>query len=141
MAKHVIALLGQPILNEDGAAKAGEAILPGMAVNIDSAGAVIKHATAAGAVARFALERDEMGKGIDVAYADGDYVKVGQFAPGMRVYTLIASGQNITAGGRLESAGNGTLRALAAGVAVAMATESVNNAAGPGNARITAELL
>ena len=47
---------------------------------------------------------------------------------------LIASGQNIAAGAKLESAGDGTLRVLAAGVALFQALEAVNNttgAAGP----------
>jgi hypothetical protein len=58
----------------------------------------------------------------------------------MRVNALIANGQNITVGGQLESAGNGTLRALAAGVPIARALESVNNATGA-NARLRVELM
>jgi hypothetical protein len=140
MAKRVIALLGEPIYNEDNAA--AEAITPGMLVTLNGSGLNIKHATAAAAAARtFALERDEMGKDIDTTYAIGDTVKVGSFGVGMRVNALIAAGQNIAIGARLESAGDGTLRVLAAGVALARALEAVNNAAGPGNARLRVEII
>jgi len=144
MAKRVIALLtrsGGPFQNEDAAA--AEAITPGMLVTLNSSGLVIKHATAAGAASRdFALERNEMGKDIDTAYAINDIVKVGMFAPGERVLALIASGQNIALGATVESAGNGTVRAGAtAGGVIGKATEAVNNATGPGNARLTIEIM
>jgi len=140
MAKRVIALLGEPLYNEDAAA--AEAITPGHLVTLNGSGLVIKHATAAAACARrFALERDEMGKDIDTAYASGDRVKVGSFHQGQRVNAIIASGQNIAITGLLESAGNGTLRVLAAGVALARALEAVNNSAGPGDARLRVEII
>jgi len=122
MARRVIALLGDPIMNEDGAATA--AITPGMLV--EGVTSVAPHSTAAGIARRtFALERDEMGKDIDDAYAIGDYVKVGSFSPGQRVNALVASGQDISAGEFLESAGDGTLRAYAAGVRLGVALEAV----------------
>jgi hypothetical protein len=122
-AKRTIALLGAPYVNEDGSAS--EAITPGMLVK--GVTSIEKHATAGGAHSRtFALERDELGNDIDEDYAIGDTVKVGSFTPGQRVLAFIASGQNITADGKLESAGNGTLRALASGVAIARALETLN---------------
>jgi len=136
----VIKLLGEPIQNEDN--KAAEAITPGHLVVVNGSGDLIKHATAGGATpASFALEREEMGKTIDTAYAIGDTVKVGTFPPGTRVNALIASGQNISKGAKLESAGNGTLRVLGSGTAIAWAVRAVNNAAGPNAARISAEIL
>jgi hypothetical protein len=138
MARKVIALLGQPIINEDGVA--GSALVPGMLVS--GVSTINVHAAAAANCARaFALERDELGKGIDTAYAIGDTVKVGVFHGGQRVYAFIASGQNIAEGGLLESAGDGTLAANSAGVVLARALEAVNNSAGPGNARIRAEII
>jgi hypothetical protein len=146
MTARVIALRGCPIVNEDGAA--GETIKPGHLVK--GVTTILKHATAGGAAARtFALERDELGMGVDttytdvntsVSYASGDTVKVGSFAPGMQVRALIGSGQNISADGFLESAGNGTLRALASGVRIARALESVDNSAGTDDAGINVEV-
>jgi len=127
--RRVIALLGQPIVNEDGAA--GEAIKPGYLVK--GVTTILKHSTAAGACPRtFALERDELGRGIDSTYgsetpdyATGDTVKVGSFAPGMRVLAWVASGQTISEDDFVESAGDGTLRVFSAGVKIGRALEAV----------------
>lgn len=135
----VIALMGMDSLHytEDGAA--AEAITPGMLV--EGTTSVLKHSVAGGAARRmFALERDEMGKTIDDAYAIADTVKVGNFRPGDRVNALIGSGENIAAGAELESAGDGTLRVQASGVIVGFALEAVNNSAGPGTARLRTEV-
>lgn len=121
MAKKSIFLLGQPVYNEDGVA--GEVITPGQL--LQGVTTLLKHASAGANAARtFALERDEMGKTIDNTYAIGDTVKVGSFHQGEHVLAFIASGQNLTEGQLLESAGNGTLRALASGVALARSLET-----------------
>ena len=139
MAKRVIALMGQPIQNEDAAA--AEAITPGMLVTLNGSGLVIKHATAGGNTPRnFAMERDEMGKTIDDAYAIGDTVKVGAFSGGMRVNALLATANNAGIGALLESAGTGALRLLAAGTAVARALEALNNVSGS-NSRLRVEII
>ena len=110
MASKVIALRGSPIVDEQ--LTAVEAITPGHLMEVSS-GQWQKHGTAAAnATAIFALERDERGSEITVAYAANDEVKAGHFAPGMRVNALIASGQDLNIGDYLESAGDGTLRAL-----------------------------
>lgn len=136
MAKKVIALKGQPILNEDGVA--GEAITPGHLVKgVDT---ILKHATAGGvAMKNFAMERDEMGKTIDDAYAINDTVKVGSFHAGMRVNALIASGQNITKDDFMESAGNGTLRKFASGTILGRALETTG--AVTATTRLTVEII
>ena len=137
MAKRVITLLGHPVTNEDGAA--GEAITPGMLVQGEST--ILKHASSAGrATPRFALEREEMGDDIDTAYAVGDTVKIGTFRPGDRVNALIASGVNMAAGTYLESAGDGTLKAVSGNFGIGRALEAVNNTAGPGTARLRVEV-
>lgn len=131
MAKRVIILRGQPLINEEGVASA--VIKPGYLV--DGVLSIAPHAAAGGVCPRtFALDREEMGAGIDDThriapsissdYAVGDTVKVGAFSPGMRVNALIASGQNITINDRLESAGNGTLRKFAAGEILGRALET-----------------
>lgn len=138
MPKRVIALMGQPTYNEDGVA--AEAITPGHLIT--GVTSLTKHATAAAqAPPTFALERDEMGKSIDDAYAIGDSVKAGTFYSGQRVYGFIASGQNIAINALLESAGNGGFRVLSTGEALVKALEAVNNTAGPGMARIRLEVL
>jgi hypothetical protein len=142
MAKRKIVLLARPggVLQTEDAA-AGAAITPGMLVTLNSSGLVVAHATAAAATARnFAMERDEMGKDMDTAYATGDRVKVACLSQGERVNALIATGQNIGIGALLESAGNGTLRILAAGVPLAQALEAVNNASGS-NARLRVQII
>jgi hypothetical protein len=138
MARRNIALMGKPYVTEEGVAS--EAITPGMLVK--GVTTIAKQSVAALNHPRaFALEREELGNDIDTAYASGDVVKVGVFNGGQRVYALIASGQNITADGKLEAAADGTLRALNSGVAIARALESVNNAAGPSNARLRVEVI
>jgi len=135
----VIQLLGQAIQNEDD--KAAEAITPGHLVTNDSNGDVIKHNVADGvATPRFALEREELGLGIDDAYAIADTVKVGAFKKGMRVNALIGSGANIAKNAQVSSAGNGKLKAGTTNP-VGIAVRAVNNAAGPGDARICVEII
>jgi hypothetical protein len=123
MAKRLIKLLGEPIQNEDYTASA--AITPGDLVAFASNGTVARNAVADLDLPRaFALEREEMGLGIDDDYAIGDAVKVGVFKPGTRVLAFIASGQNITAGNFLQAAADGTLKVYAAGARLAKALET-----------------
>jgi len=111
MASKVIAVRGEPIVDEQ--LNAGEAVTPGHLIDISS-GAWIKHAGAGlNASPTFALERDEQGSEITVAYASGDRLKAGFFRPGDVVNALVASGQTLAVGAWLESAGDGTLRAIA----------------------------
>ena len=136
----VVTLKGCPILNEDGAAT--EVIKPGHLVK--GVTSIAKQTATTGVVpARYAQERDELGRGIDTTYgvespnyAVGDTVKVGAYHAGCEHAAWIASGQNIAADDRLESAGDGTLAILSSGVAIARALEAVNNSAGPGDALI-----
>ena len=111
MASKRIALRGSPAVDEQEVSS--EAITPGHLIELSS-GAWIKHGDAGlNAAPIFALERDEMGDTIEDDYASGDTVKSGRFSSAMKVNALIASGQNLSKGAYLESAGNGTLRALA----------------------------
>lgn len=111
MPSKVIALRGEPIVDEQ--LTASEAITPGMLIEVDT-GQWRRHATAAGNAAPvFALERDELGEEIGDAYDIDDEVKAGFFHAGQRVNALIASGENLNIGDFLESAGDGTVRALA----------------------------
>jgi hypothetical protein len=109
MASKVISLRGEPIVDEQNTAS--EAITPGHLIEIN-AGQWRKHAgSGAAAAAVFAMERDEIGNGIDVAYAADDRVKAGYYAKGDRVNALIPSGQDVAEGAELESDGAGRLKA------------------------------
>lgn len=124
---------------------AGAAITPGHLVErYNSSGTALyrKHATAGGpTVPAVALDQNMLNKDVDYAYAAGDLVEVGILPPGSTAWMLIASGENIVEGQKLESAGNGTLRALASGTALFAAIEAKDNSAGPSDARIRVEAL
>lgn len=106
---------GHPIVNERGVA--GETIKPGYLVKGIST--ILKQTGTTGSVPKaVALERDELGQGVDNAhqtsftlsafYASGEPVKVGVFKSGERALGFVASGQNITEDDLLQSAGDGT---------------------------------
>lgn len=107
---------------------ASEIIRPGHLVDrFNNAGVIRwrKHATAAIAVApAVATEQSMLNKSVDDDYAAGDLMEVSILEKGATAWMLIASGQNITAGQKLESAGDGTLRAFAAGVVLFSALEN-----------------
>lgn len=129
MARNTMLLQAVPLTNEDFKAKAAEAILPGHLLDFTgtNTGEVEKHGTAAvNALPMFALPREEAGEGIVtlVAYGDGEFVKVGYFHTGEKIQARIASGQDLDEGDFLESAGDGTLRVLAASAATAETARS-----------------
>jgi hypothetical protein len=121
---------------------AGVAICPGMLVErYNPSGTQVRvrpHATASVATTRaLATEASMLNKGVNDGYAINDLVEISELAGGSSAWALIASGQNITAGQKLESNGDGTLKAYAnLGAALFAALESVNNTngtAGPTN--------
>jgi hypothetical protein len=107
---------------------ASETITPGHLVDRFNAGGVIrwrKHATASIAVApAFATEQSMVNKGVDDNYLVNDLMEVSIGSRGSYFWAFIASGQNIVAGNKLESAGDGTLKIFAAGVVIASALEN-----------------
>jgi hypothetical protein len=122
---------------------AGEAIVPGMLVEksvVSGKPVYKKHATAgASCVPAIVLDRNMLNEGVDALIPSGDLLEVGIFSPGATCWALIASGQNIAAGTKLESAGNGTLRA-GSGQWLFAAVNSVDNTTG-GTPRIVVEAL
>ena len=117
--KRSVILKGDPEVNEEGVASA--AVKPGYLV--DGVASIAHHATAGGNTPRnFALERSELGAGIDntyqgqgtpsAFYASGDTVKVATCYPGVEVTAFIASGYGVAVNGKLQSHGDGTLRPL-----------------------------
>lgn len=139
MSRRTIALLGSPIITEEGAAT--EVIQPGMLIDGQTSIA-LSAVDGLKAPIRVALERDEMGRGIDSAfgasldtnaqagedpnYAVGETVKVGAFHAGQRFVGFIASGQDITANDLLEAAGDGTFESLAGAEPLVRAVETLN---------------
>lgn len=133
MTKRSVILKGADIVQVSEAGVASATVNPGYLV--DGFTSIAHHAVAGGLVQRtFALEREELGQGIDNArqgtgtasafYASGDYVKVGTFPPGTRLTAFVASGQNISVNSKLESAGDGTLRIFGSGTILARALEA-----------------
>jgi hypothetical protein len=107
---------------------ASEAITPGHLVERFNSNGVIrwrKHTGGSGTTV--ATEQQMLNKGVDDAYAANDLVEVSALQKGATAWMWIASGQNIAAGAELESAGNGTLRALASDVALFVALENKPN--------------
>lgn len=122
--------LGGP-RTEIGDLAASETITPGHLVERFNNSGVIrfrKHATAGGANGRLvATEQSMLNRGVDATYAVGELMEVSQGSGGTTFWMFIASGQNIAAGNKLESAGDGTLRILASGVALFSALENKPN--------------
>lgn len=110
----------------DMAAKA--AVTPGHLVErVNTAGVWQwqKHSTAGGGgQCAIATEQSMLNLGVDDDYAAGDLMEVSVAHPGSNWWMLIASGQDISYGQKLESAGDGTLRALAAGTEMFVALET-----------------
>ena len=141
--KRVVLLRGgdRTIQNETGVA--GGTIKPGYLV--DGVSTVAAHASAGAACPRtIALERDELGRGIDTTYqtdpsnnvsdyAVGDVVKVAACHHGVQFTGWIASGQNIAENDRMESAGDGTFKKNSSGVILARSLETLDarNLVGP----------
>jgi hypothetical protein len=67
-----------------------------------------------------ALERNELNKTIDDAYAADDVVKFGYLGAGSVFYGLVPSGQSITFGALYQSNGDGKLKAATATTQAAM---------------------
>jgi hypothetical protein len=127
---------------EVGDLAAGVAICPGMLVErYVPSGTLVRvrpHATASVATApNFAVEQSMVNKGVNDGYAVNDLVQSKIGRSGSTFWAIIPSGQDIAAGTKLESNGDGTLKTYATlGAAICTATETVNNTngnAGPTN--------
>lgn len=96
-----------------------ETIKPGMILELHDDGGVPAwgvHDTADDPVSVVvALEQPFMNQGIDDNYSDGDLVLAGALRPGAMFYGIVPSGQDINIGDRLQSNGDGKLKAAAGG--------------------------
>lgn len=75
-----------------------------------------------------ALDRPELNKGVDDAYAAGDLVAAGHLTGGSTWWAIVPSGQNIAIAGLLQSNGDGKLKAHGTGTAIAYALEGTGGA-------------
>lgn len=134
-SERVIVLRGKPIIDEQNLC-GSTGITPGMLIDISS-GVWVPHGDGAVGATVFALERDELGDDIDVAYAEDDRVKAGYFKMGERVNALIASGEVIAEGGQVEAAGGGLLAGgTTATQVVGVAAEDIDTTGGQGRGAI-----
>ena len=101
------------------------ALSPGHLIEVTSADEVQKESTGAVAVDRLVAVEDALqGRPITTAYATDELVSFNVYAPGAECQVFLAAAQNVAIGAKLESAGDGTLTALASGVAIAIAMEA-----------------
>lgn len=103
---------------------------PGHLVELDNNAGVIRWKKAVAATAEspaVLTEQSMLNKAYTDAYAAGDLAEVSIGHRGATFWMHIASGQNIAAGDKLESAGDGTLCILAAGKALFTALENKPN--------------
>jgi len=133
---NTIHLGGEKVLVNDLATS--EVLLPGLLIETFLTGTVHRyrrHATAGGTCKTVALDQPVANKGVDDFYSVNDLVEAGVMAPGATVWGMVASGQNIVAGAKLESNGDGTFKAGTTNP-IAIACESKN-----GFGRIRVEFL
>lgn len=97
--------------------KATSAIVtPGMLVETHNSSGAARwrpHAASAGTFPQraFALDEPYMNRGVDDNYAAGDLCQVLIALPGSVIWAIVPSGQNIDADDKLESNGDGKLKA------------------------------
>jgi hypothetical protein len=119
--KRTVVLRGAPVYNEEGVAN--EAIRPGYLVK--GVGTIaLQTSTVLPVAKQFAVERSELGTGLDntyqsadvatAYYASGDKVKVAVCRQGDQVTAFVASGENVSEDSILASNGDGTLSVLSA---------------------------
>ena len=109
MSKNRIHNIG-PFQHEE--AKANSALIyPGYLLQLDSNGEVLPHDTEGGvAEALFAAEDALQGRTVDIIYADDSIVTYHLPGKGSVVNAMIESGEDISIGDALMSAGNGKLK-------------------------------
>lgn len=94
---------------------ANAAITPGMQVYILSTGKVAKHVTAgASCIKAFALEQGDIGGAVSTDIASGATCQVWFPRRGDVVAALLAAGENVAIGDKVESGANGTVRKVVA---------------------------
>ena len=130
--------LGGPPQVEVNDIPASEVLMPGMLIE-RVAGAYQKHSQAGGAGSTFALDQNYIAKSYDETYAVDDLVWAGVGRPGANYLAWLQSGENVSDGDELQSAGNGMLEPASAGAGTFRALEDKNTTTG--DARIRVEVV
>ena len=113
MAKNTIKLKKYSDIIEEYEAEA--AITPGMLIEMTDSGTVQAHSNAGQTAEKiFALENELEGEGIDDAYAAEDRVQCWVAGRGDQVNAILADGEDIDIGDKLESNGAGYLQEVVA---------------------------
>jgi len=113
MAKNTIKLKKYSDIIEEYEAEA--ASTPGMLIEMTSSGTVQAHSNAGQTAEKiFALENELEGKGIDDAYAEEDQVQCWVAGRGDQVNAILAGGEDVDIGDKLESNGSGYLQKVVA---------------------------
>ena len=135
-----ITLKEQPVLKEG---QASSAINPGHLVEYGGAKELQAQSTAGQDCRRaFALEDDLIGNSVTDAYAADSNVRYGVFNSGAEVLGRVAAAAPAIAKyDQLEATGDGTLRKITTGTAIAVALEAVDNSGGGSEVFIQVEVL
>lgn len=141
MAYTNIVKKGAPVQKED---TSGEAINPGSLLDFNASGNLVEQSTdgATNIPKLFALENENFGEDLNVAYESGDEVTYVAPAQGDEVVARLAAGANVSKGDALEADGDisGALQAQDTGDVIAFAAESVDNSGTSSTAFIQVEV-
>ena len=119
-------------IHKEKLAAAGSTIVPGDLVEVTAAGELQAHSVAGGAAQNaYALANTANAGTIDDVYTVGSTVLYGIAHSGQEANARVAvAAAAIPNGSPVESAGDGTVRVLAAGVILGYANEAVDNSGG-----------
>jgi hypothetical protein len=131
--------LGGPPQVEVNDIPAGEEIVPGMLIE-RRAGEYMKENTVGAKGSTFALDQNFLNKDYDEVYAEGDLMWAGIGRHGANYLAWLQSGENVSDGDPLQSAGNGMLEP-AASVANSAFRALEDKDTTTGDARIRVEVL
>lgn len=131
--------LGGPPQVEVNDIPASEVLTPGMLIERDG-GAYKKHSVVGGKGTTFALDQNYVGKDYNETYAVDDLVWAGTGRPGANYLAWLQSGENVSDGDQLQSAGNGMLEPASTDAnAIMRALENKDTTTG--DARIRVEVI
>lgn len=96
---------------EDEATVGESGIYPGMLLDTNSAGSIIKHATEGARAERLvALENALAGDTVSTVFTSGEKRQYGVIAPGTEVYLMLEDGADVVINDELISSGNGKVK-------------------------------
>lgn len=124
------------VIPEDDELAAEAGIKPGHLLAYDGDGQFVRHGTGSPAPRLVALERDEVGDDLEVAYADGDTVKKAPLMSGCTYNLILASGQDLAKGAEVIPAAGGEVTAGTGANIIGTLEEDVDASAGAKRAAV-----